>query len=202
MMAGSSAKSLEYELITTVFNHFAEFSDLYNRACQLLKSFIDSTDPNRRRYIFVFKILVKGMGLESLKKLLHNDPKLLNEYYEFLIECYVKGDRLNKMTISEIFAEFLDNKSVEEVVNTMVTDIKGLAKASSNVLDLVDKIIQNILKICSKNYYANISDPDWLLLDVLLPVLPILKNAQTAQLAIDIVIVFLANLSDNVRILL
>lgn len=129
------------------------------------------------------------MGLESLKKLLHNDPKLIQEYYDFLLECYVKGDRFNKMTISEIFAEFLDNKSVEEVVNAMVSDIKGLAKASGDVLDLVDIVIQSILKLCSKNYYANLSDPDWFLLDVLLPIIPLLKNGKTAQMAIDIVIV-------------
>ena len=130
------------------------------------------------------------MGLQSLKKLLHNDPKLIHEYYDFLLECYVRGDRINKMTISEIFADFLDEKSVEEAVNLMIKDVKANYKTGSSVMDIIDLIIQNILRLCSKNYYANVSDPDWFLLDVLLVILPIVKNVKTTQLAIDILLDF------------
>lgn len=46
LFAQITAKSVEIELISTVFKHFKEYEDLYKKACQKLKSFIESSDPN------------------------------------------------------------------------------------------------------------------------------------------------------------
>jgi len=44
-----NAKSVEIELINTVFKHFKEYDDLYKTACYKLKAFIDSSDPNCKK---------------------------------------------------------------------------------------------------------------------------------------------------------
>jgi hypothetical protein len=131
---------------------------------------------------------VKVMGLESLKQLLSNDPKMFSEYYEFLINCYKKGDHMNKITIAGIFADFIDDRSVEETVNLMIADIPNMAVKES-AFDAVDAVIKNILKLCSKNYYANVSDPEWFLMEVLLKIFPRMKNSETAKIAVDILLV-------------
>lgn len=128
------------------------------------------------------------MGLESLKQLLQNDPKMFAEYYDFLVTCYKKGDFLNKITIAGIFADFIDDRSVEETVNLMIADIPNMALKES-AFDAVDAVIKHILKLCSKNYYANVSDPEWFLMDVLLKIFPRMKNSDTARYGVDILLV-------------
>jgi len=140
------------------------------------------------------------MGLESLKQILQNDPAMMEEYYDFLVECYKKGDNLNKITISSIFADHLDNRSVEETVNLMIKDLERIA-AKEGAFDASDLIIQNILKLCSKNYYSNVGDAEWFLMDVLLKIMPKLKNPATAKIALDILIVNLGDIIIINRIL-
>ena len=42
------AKSVEYELISCILEHFKDYDALYSKACENLKSFIDNSDGNRK----------------------------------------------------------------------------------------------------------------------------------------------------------
>lgn len=61
MFSTSQAKSLEYELIMTTFSHFSDASDLYQKACLCLKTFIESQDQNRKHFLH-FMSYSKGHG--------------------------------------------------------------------------------------------------------------------------------------------
>lgn len=117
--------------------------------------------------------------------LLQNDREIFEEYYEFLLESFDKGDQGIKMTISEIFTEYLDKKNTESTVTVMVKALDSLDDNYLNV-ETADVLIQNILTICSKNYYQNIDDCEWLLMNVLMPIIPKIKKMNTMGVALDI----------------
>ncbi len=48
LITTANSKSVEIELINTIFKHFKEYEELYSQACHKLKGFIDNTDPNRK----------------------------------------------------------------------------------------------------------------------------------------------------------
>ena len=117
--------------------------------------------------------------------LLQNDSEIFEEYYEFLLESFDKGDQGIKMTISEIFTEYLDKKNTESTVTVMVKALDSLDDNYLNV-ETADVLIKNILMICSKNYYQNIDDCEWLLMNVLMPIIPKIKKMNTMGVALDI----------------
>ena len=186
-----NAKSVEIELINTVFKHFKEYEDLYKRACFKLKAFIESPDPNCKTWFLPFFLLiykVKTLGLQSLKTLLQNDKKIFEDYYEFLLDSFSKGDQLIKTTISGIFEEYLDKKNIEQAVNIMISALDGLSNNYS-VLETMDALIKSILGICSKNCYSNIEDCEWFMLEVLKPLLLKAKKEDTMTLALNTLVV-------------
>lgn len=132
--------------------------------------------------------LVKPIGLESLKRLLKNDPKIFSEYFDFLLDCYKRGDMQIKITIASIFSIYLGKENAEETVNTIVKDLSTIAQ-KAHVLEVSDKLIEHIIQICSKNNYGNISDPEWFLMDVMLKIIPLIRTSDTAKLVLDTLIV-------------
>lgn len=132
---------------------------------------------------------MKTLGLRSLKKLLQNDQEIFEDYYEFLLDTFQKGDQFIKLTIADIFTEYLDRKNTEQAVNVMVKSLDTLNQNSS-ALDASDTLIKNILEICSKNYYSNVEDCEWLLMDVLLPALSKTRKLDTATKALHILTVY------------
>ena len=100
-------------------------------------------------------IIVKPIGLESLQRLLKNDPKIFNDYYDFLLDCYKKGDMHIKIKIANIFSIYLSGENVEDTVNIILSDLQILSKKST-VIEVSDKLIDCIITICSKDYYKNI----------------------------------------------
>ena len=65
LFAQTTAKSVEIELISTVFKHFKEYEDLYKKACQKLKSFIENSDPNckENKNLFVHESNSEDIGI-------------------------------------------------------------------------------------------------------------------------------------------
>ena len=100
-------------------------------------------------------IIVKPIGLESLQRLLKNDPMIFNDYYDFLLDCYKKGDMHIKIKIANIFSIYLSGENVEDTVNIILSDLQILSKKST-VIEVSDKLIDCIITICSKDYYKNI----------------------------------------------
>ncbi len=128
---------------------------------------------------------MKTLGLQSLKSLLQNDKEVFEEYYDFLLESFEKGDQGIKITIAEIFTEYLQKGDTEATVTVMVKALDSLEDNYLNI-ETADALIKNILTICSKNYYQNIDDCEWLLMNVLMPIIPKIKKMDTMGLALDI----------------
>jgi len=91
------------------------------------------------------------------------------------------------MTIADIFAEYLDKRNIEQAVNVMVNALDLTDNYSA--FEANDALIKNILGICSKNYYSNIEDCEWFLLEVLKPIMLKIKKEETAILALNIFMV-------------
>lgn len=130
-------------------------------------------------------MLVKTLGLQSLNNLLHNDREIFEEYYEFLLESFKKGDHIIKLTIGDIFTEYLNKSNTEQAVTVMVKELDTIHNSTS-AFEVSETLIKNILKICSKNYYSNIEDCEWFLMDVLLHIIPKTRKMETATQALNI----------------
>ncbi len=126
----------------------------------------------------IMKYIVKTLGLQSLKGMLANDRGMFEDYYEFLLESFNKGDNSMKVMIAEIFAEYSDKKNIEQIVNTIVNTISALG-SSASAAEASDSLIQLVLAMCSKNYYSNIEDCEWFISDVLKSVIPKIKKENT-----------------------
>lgn len=49
MLRQTTAKSIEFELISIIIHHFREFNELYALACDNLKNFINHSDANCKK---------------------------------------------------------------------------------------------------------------------------------------------------------
>lgn len=88
MLRGTTAKSIEFELLSTIIRHFQEHKQIYSLACENLKSFINHTDSNLR-----------SLGLACLKSMLHNNKEMLADYKDYLLESLKKADFPTKKQI-------------------------------------------------------------------------------------------------------
>ena len=109
MLKSTSAKSIEFELLSSIIKHFKEHTALYNQACENLKSFINHTDANLR-----------SLGLSCLKSMLNNNKNVVGEYKDYLLESLKKADFPTKKQILEIFHTFVQKDLLEEVVSELL----------------------------------------------------------------------------------
>ena len=49
ILSTTSAKSLEYTLISSILRFFKDYTQLYNKASNALGTYIDNIDPNRKK---------------------------------------------------------------------------------------------------------------------------------------------------------
>lgn len=70
LLSINNAKSVEYELLSTIIQNFAENKQLYNNACEHLKTFVNNSDPNCIFFlIFVnsqFQILINSSLIQII----------------------------------------------------------------------------------------------------------------------------------------
>ena len=154
MLKSTTAKSIEFELLSTIIKHFKDHPSLYNQACENLKSFINHTDANLR-----------SLGLSCLKSMLNNNKTIISEYKDYLLESLKKADFPTKKQILEIFHTFVQKDLLEDIVSEL---LQYLEESPIKPLDetLKEALIDTILKLCKKDNFIHIEDFEWLLFEV------------------------------------
>ena len=178
MLKSTSAKSIEFELLSSIIKHFKEHTALYNQACENLKSFINHTDANLR-----------SLGLSCLKSMLNNNKNVVGEYKDYLLESLKKADFPTKKQILEIFHTFVQKDLLEEVVSELLL---YLEETPGKILDeaLKEALIETILKLCKKDNFQHIEDFEWLLFEVFgklmrrVSSIPLAKELSSSLLAV------------------
>eukprot|EP01016_Furgasonia_blochmanni_P026210 TRINITY_DN2792_c0_g1_i6.p1 TRINITY_DN2792_c0_g1~~TRINITY_DN2792_c0_g1_i6.p1 ORF type:complete len:652 (-),score=217.87 TRINITY_DN2792_c0_g1_i6:55-2010(-) len=151
LLSQSGSKSIQYELINTILRHFKDVPNLYNQACECLKSIIKMPDPN-----------LTHLGLGLLRQLLGKHPAQFSDYLEYLKEAFTKNGSVIKQGILKIYEEFVNPGTFETIANDL-TDLLESTKDHN----LVEKIIESLIVIFKKNHYENIQDFEWLMLEII-----------------------------------
>lgn len=169
MLRSTSAKSIEFELLSSIIRHFQEHKSLYSLACENLKSFINHTDANLR-----------SLGLSCLKSMLSNNENMLSDYKDYLIESLKKADLPTKRQILEIFHLFVKKDLLEDIVCEL---LQYLEDSPARQVDekLKENVIETILKVCKKDNFIHIEDFEWLLFEVLGKLMRKVMNVNLAK---------------------
>ncbi|KAJ6839516.1 AP-3 complex subunit delta [Iris pallida] len=145
-MSRSNAKSLVYECILAVFTSFREFDRAVRAAADKLKDeFLSSEDDPNLRYL----------GLRALSVLGEGHPWAVESNREAVVRSLTDPDMNIRHEALNLVMGTVFDSNVVEITLLLV----GYALRSDP--EFANKIIEAILRVCSRNYYEIVEDFNW-----------------------------------------
>ncbi|EGR27538.1 hypothetical protein IMG5_194460 [Ichthyophthirius multifiliis] len=164
VLQNNKSKALEYEVLSSTIEYFQEEKELYELACQKLRSLIDHKDGNLR-----------NLGFILLNKTIQGNQSILEEYKEFLIQNYENAnDQFTKIQILEIFQNYITKEMFKTVIEAILANLE---KENNKI---INKIIHFVIILSQKNDFELINDFDWLLNKVIFNICKFVDDMECA----------------------
>ncbi|KAI9144135.1 Clathrin/coatomer adaptor, adaptin-like protein [Paraphysoderma sedebokerense] len=165
----SNAVSLLYECIYTVIvGGMTNPPDPHNensakstggeklaRLCvSKLRPFLEENDQN-----------LKYVGLVAMAKLLEVHPRLILQSQELILRCVDDQDITIRMRALDIISRMVTANSLQAIVKHLLTHLFPSTPSSQSSIfnepHYHRTLINLIVSMCSRDHYANLTDPEW-----------------------------------------
>lgn len=167
----TNSKSVEYEINRIAVTYFHASPKLYETSVDNIKTFISSSDRN-----------IKQLGFKLLPVILRNDPGMINEFSEALLEAFKTSDTQVKRVILGVFREFITKEIYQEIVITLLSQLDAAIDKTFKV-----HMIRTVLTISQQNDYSIIEDINVFLNTILRSIIKHLNDTDVAIMCAEVI---------------
>ncbi|KAG9391018.1 Adaptor Protein Complex 3 subunit, delta (AP3D) [Carpediemonas membranifera] len=145
----SPAKSLIYEAVVCVADHYPTDKAMLRECLERLDVFIHDKDPN-----------LKYLGLDALSHIVRASRSLVHEYKELAQECLENPDPLLRTKALDLIRETVTKKTLPSVVEVLMK-LADPANGDANSF-FRNHVVSTVIELMHENDYANVADFDWM----------------------------------------
>eukprot|EP00758_Cryptobia_borreli_P019278 Tbor_TRINITY_DN8279_c0_g1::TRINITY_DN8279_c0_g1_i1::g.15406::m.15406/K12396/AP3D; AP-3 complex subunit delta len=142
----TGAKSVKYECILAVANGMSKVSSVTKLAVEGMKTFVEDRDQN-----------LKYLGLDAMSRVMVDNPKILSDQRDTILECLVDPDDTIRRKALEILEGIATPKNLVSTVNSMF----DASVRTPPDEDWTNRVIHAIIETVRYDDYCRVHDFEW-----------------------------------------